>query len=250
MSASIPAADTGGRLRSLDQFRGYCVVGMLLVNFLAGLQLTPDILEHHNTYFSYADAVLPAFLFAVGFALSNDLVPTDSAAGPGCGDLRVCATQSGPGGCFTDPVGFGGWVQQLVFGEHTDVVPISRAPSEGEPLGSIGDHWRYAAVSASVDRSSLSTASRHDSAVAVAARSDLVLLELRVCLRIAQSPGQPLRNRRGSLLGRRGVRARFLVCCCTGGDLGMRSGGGGIGSTNGGPGDCCFWEEPVAAWAI
>ena len=57
-----------GRIHSLDQFRGYCVLGMLCVNFLAGLDVTPAVLEHHNTYFSYADSILPAFLFAVGFS--------------------------------------------------------------------------------------------------------------------------------------------------------------------------------------
>ena len=41
---------------------------MLVVNFLAHLDATPLVLEHHNTYFSYADSVLPAFLFAVGFS--------------------------------------------------------------------------------------------------------------------------------------------------------------------------------------
>lgn len=64
--ASIHSAN--GRIHSLDQFRGYCVLGMLLVNFLAGFDVTPDVLEHHNTHFSYADSILPAFLFAVGFA--------------------------------------------------------------------------------------------------------------------------------------------------------------------------------------
>ncbi len=68
MTQSTSAASTATRLHSLDQFRGYCVLGMLLVNFLAGLEVTPAVLEHHNTYFSYADSILPAFLFAVGFA--------------------------------------------------------------------------------------------------------------------------------------------------------------------------------------
>jgi predicted acyltransferase len=56
------------RIRSLDQFRGYTVVGMLLVNFLGGFQEVPAILKHHNTYCSYADTIMPQFFFAVGFA--------------------------------------------------------------------------------------------------------------------------------------------------------------------------------------
>jgi predicted acyltransferase len=57
-----------GRIVSLDQFRGYTVVGMLLVNFLGGYQVVPAVLKHHNTYCSYADTIMPQFFFAVGFA--------------------------------------------------------------------------------------------------------------------------------------------------------------------------------------
>ncbi len=56
------------RIVSLDQFRGYTVAGMLLVNFLGGYQAVPAILKHHNTYCSYADTIMPQFFFAVGFA--------------------------------------------------------------------------------------------------------------------------------------------------------------------------------------
>lgn len=55
------------RIVSLDQFRGYTVAGMLLVNFL-GFDAIPAILRHHNTYCSYADTIMPQFFFAVGFA--------------------------------------------------------------------------------------------------------------------------------------------------------------------------------------
>lgn len=56
------------RLKSLDQFRGYTVAGMLLVNFLASFMAVPDVVKHHNTYCSYADTIMVQFLFAVGFA--------------------------------------------------------------------------------------------------------------------------------------------------------------------------------------
>ena len=56
------------RIRSLDQFRGYTVVGMLFVNFLGGYQVVPAVFKHHNTYCSYADTIMPQFFFAVGFA--------------------------------------------------------------------------------------------------------------------------------------------------------------------------------------
>ena len=56
------------RIVSLDQFRGYTVVGMLFVNFLGGFVVVPAVFKHHNTYCSYADTIMPQFFFAVGFA--------------------------------------------------------------------------------------------------------------------------------------------------------------------------------------
>ncbi len=56
------------RIASLDQFRGYTVVGMLLVNFIGGFHVVPAIFKHHNSYCSYADTIMPQFFFAVGFA--------------------------------------------------------------------------------------------------------------------------------------------------------------------------------------
>jgi len=57
------------RLNSLDQFRGYTVAGMFLVNFVGGFAAIHPLLKHHNTYCSYADTIMPQFFFAVGFAL-------------------------------------------------------------------------------------------------------------------------------------------------------------------------------------
>ena len=54
----------------MDQFRGYTVAGMFLVNFVGGLAAFPEVLKHHNgqPYFSYADTIMPSFLFACGFS--------------------------------------------------------------------------------------------------------------------------------------------------------------------------------------
>ena len=58
------------RLASLDQFRGYTVAGMVFVNFLGSYDAwMPPVLLHHHTYCSYADTIMPHFLFAVGFAM-------------------------------------------------------------------------------------------------------------------------------------------------------------------------------------
>ncbi len=65
MSLARPATK---RIASLDQFRGYTVAGMFLVNFLGAFAATPLLLKHHNTFCSYADTIMPQFFFAVGFA--------------------------------------------------------------------------------------------------------------------------------------------------------------------------------------
>src|ERR1700722_1935892 len=57
------------RIESLDQFRGYTVAGMFLVNYLSGFWAAPFVFHHHNTYCSYADTIMPGFFFAVGFSM-------------------------------------------------------------------------------------------------------------------------------------------------------------------------------------
>ncbi len=57
-----------GRIAALDQFRGYTVLGMLLVNFVGRFEATPGWLKHHTVNCCYADTIMPQFFFAVGFA--------------------------------------------------------------------------------------------------------------------------------------------------------------------------------------
>ncbi|MGE3314292.1 MAG: hypothetical protein AB7O26_04175 [Planctomycetaceae bacterium] len=65
MSSAKP---TDNRIASLDQFRGYTVAGMFLVNCLGSFAAVPYLWRHHNTFCSYADTIMPQFFFAVGFA--------------------------------------------------------------------------------------------------------------------------------------------------------------------------------------
>jgi predicted acyltransferase len=70
-AASTPAAGaSGSRIISMDQFRGYTVAGMFVVNFVGGLHAFAEVLKHHNghPYFSYADTIMPSFMFAAGFS--------------------------------------------------------------------------------------------------------------------------------------------------------------------------------------
>jgi predicted acyltransferase len=64
------AVTTSARIVSMDQFRGYTVAGMFVVNFVGGLAAFPEVLKHHNglPYFSYADTIMPSFMFAAGFS--------------------------------------------------------------------------------------------------------------------------------------------------------------------------------------
>jgi predicted acyltransferase len=57
------------RLSSLDQFRGYTVLGMFLVNFVSGYREVPRWLHFEHTYCCYHDTIMPQFFLAVGFAL-------------------------------------------------------------------------------------------------------------------------------------------------------------------------------------
>jgi predicted acyltransferase len=59
---------TSLRITSMDQFRGYTVAGMFVVNFLSSFAVIHPLLKHNQIYFSYADSIMPSFLFAVGFS--------------------------------------------------------------------------------------------------------------------------------------------------------------------------------------
>jgi predicted acyltransferase len=83
------AAARPTRLVSLDQFRGYTVAGMFVVNFLGGFAVTPAVLSHHNTYCSYADTIMAQFLFATGFAFRLTFGRRARTEGPPAAYRRV-----------------------------------------------------------------------------------------------------------------------------------------------------------------
>jgi len=81
--ADTPASS--GRLVSLDQFRGYTVLGMFLVNFVgsyAAVKTLVPVLCHHHTFCSYADTIMPQFFFAVGFAYRMTFLHRLNSTGP------------------------------------------------------------------------------------------------------------------------------------------------------------------------
>src|SRR5262245_1368210 len=80
-TAHMTRAGTAPRIASLDQFRGYTVAGMFLVNFLGHLDFTPQVLKHNNTHFSYADSILPSFLFICGVSYRLSFLRRQAIAG-------------------------------------------------------------------------------------------------------------------------------------------------------------------------
>ena len=50
--AGSKASSTQRRIASMDQFRGYTVAGMFVVNFLSSFAVIHPLLKHNNTYFS------------------------------------------------------------------------------------------------------------------------------------------------------------------------------------------------------
>jgi hypothetical protein len=70
---SLTTQPPSGRIHSIDQFRGYTVLGMFLVNFLGHYPAHYNF--HHNDYFlSYADTIMPTFLFVVGISFRFSLL--------------------------------------------------------------------------------------------------------------------------------------------------------------------------------
>ncbi len=67
MSVTYNNENSNSRIASMDQFRGYTITGMFAVNFLASFTAIHAVMKHNNTYFSYADSIMPSFIFAVGF---------------------------------------------------------------------------------------------------------------------------------------------------------------------------------------
>ncbi|QDU78540.1 hypothetical protein Pla110_02440 [Polystyrenella longa] len=90
MSTTAPPPALPNRIVSLDQFRGYTVFGMFLVNYMSSYKdITPNILLHHHTYTSYADLIMPHFLFCVGFAFRLTFGRRDYKESPAKAHWRV-----------------------------------------------------------------------------------------------------------------------------------------------------------------
>jgi predicted acyltransferase len=101
--ATVPSQQT--RIASLDEFRGYTVLGMFWVNFVGGFTvmaapftlvlfgvscvLPLQLFRHWNTYCGYADTIMPQFFFAVGFAYRMTFLRRLERQGPWAAYTKV-----------------------------------------------------------------------------------------------------------------------------------------------------------------
>lgn len=70
----------------MDQFRGYTVVGMFLVNFVGQYDFMKKYLPfipHGDGYFAYADTIMPSFIFCAGFSYRLTAIRRFAQSGPG-----------------------------------------------------------------------------------------------------------------------------------------------------------------------
>jgi len=57
------------RILSLDQFRGFAIFGMILVNYLGQFYSIPETFKHPRYGMTFANTIAPYFIFAVGMGL-------------------------------------------------------------------------------------------------------------------------------------------------------------------------------------
>jgi predicted acyltransferase len=71
-SGALSQAPAKERLASLDAFRGFDILTMVFVNYIAGMAAIPFILRHaqaDQNVFTLTDVVFPGFLFIVGVSI-------------------------------------------------------------------------------------------------------------------------------------------------------------------------------------
>jgi predicted acyltransferase len=61
------------RIASIDQFRGFAIFGMILVNYLGYFDKIPSTMKHPNYGMTFANTIAPFFLIAVGMGFRMSL---------------------------------------------------------------------------------------------------------------------------------------------------------------------------------
>ncbi len=70
------------RIESIDQFRGYTIFGMILVNYCGQFPCMPEWTRHHSDYITYADTIAPIFLFVAGMGFRRSFLHQQAKDGP------------------------------------------------------------------------------------------------------------------------------------------------------------------------
>ena len=61
------------RISSIDQFRGFAIFGMIFVNYLGYFEIIPETFKHPRFGMTFANAIAPFFLIAVGMGFRMSL---------------------------------------------------------------------------------------------------------------------------------------------------------------------------------
>ena len=61
------------RISSIDQFRGFAILGMIFVNYLGHFDVIPETFKHPRFGMTFANAIAPFFLIAVGMGFRMSL---------------------------------------------------------------------------------------------------------------------------------------------------------------------------------
>lgn len=69
------------RLISLDAFRGFAIFGMIMVNYLGYFEVIPVTFKHPRYGMTFANAIAPYFVFAVGMGLRMSLTKRITRSG-------------------------------------------------------------------------------------------------------------------------------------------------------------------------
>lgn len=65
--------ETRNRISSIDQFRGFAILGMIFVNYLGHFEVIPGTFKHPRFGMTFANAIAPFFLIAVGMGFRISL---------------------------------------------------------------------------------------------------------------------------------------------------------------------------------
>lgn len=70
---SVQKQELKNRISSIDQFRGFAILGMIFVNYLGHFDVIPETFKHPRFGMTFANAIAPFFLIAVGMGFRMSL---------------------------------------------------------------------------------------------------------------------------------------------------------------------------------